>query len=160
MMGEVPSKINFFVFVWAVLRGRTLTTDNLRKGRKTFISRRVMCQRQEETIQHLFLDCPITQGNWKSLTEGFTYNLSGATSLNGCTRERKAMRLSIIGRKVWRVLVDAITWGLWRECNNCIFEDIFQASQHLLNSVKLIMWDFIKFDVITRGARVEQFIFN
>lgn len=57
---KTPSKINFFI--WASLRGRTLTSDNLRMQRKTMPNRCIMCKLEEESIQHLFIGCKFAEG--------------------------------------------------------------------------------------------------
>lgn len=56
---RTPSKINFFV--WAMLKGRTITMDNLQKRKKMLPKRCIMCKQKEETIQHLFMDCEISK---------------------------------------------------------------------------------------------------
>lgn len=44
----IPSEISFFI--WALIQGGTLTTDNLRKRRKIIVNRCALCRNQEESI--------------------------------------------------------------------------------------------------------------
>ena len=57
-----PSKINFFV--WTAVLGKVLTIDNLRKRRLMLIDWCCMCKASGESIDHLFLRCPIARDLW------------------------------------------------------------------------------------------------
>lgn len=55
---EVIPKIKFFI--WTLLKGKTLTSDNLQKRGIVGPSQCPNCQAAEETIQHLFITCPFS----------------------------------------------------------------------------------------------------
>lgn len=54
----VPSKVCFFI--WALVRGHTLTLDNLRKRSRPLPSKYIMYDREDETSQYLFISWETT----------------------------------------------------------------------------------------------------
>ena len=54
-----PKRVTFFV--WTVVHGQILTLDNLMLRRRILVNRYCMCHRNEETVDHLVLHCPIAQ---------------------------------------------------------------------------------------------------
>lgn len=92
---RIPSKINFFVY--KILRGRTLTTDNLRKRNKIMPSRCIMCRREEETAQHLFMDCRCTDTIWRRLTTIIVGSWKPGTPINQWLQNCKKKRTSLTG---------------------------------------------------------------
>lgn len=53
--------------MWTLLKGKILTTDNLKKKGYEGPSRYAMCQKSEENIQHLFVECPFARACWQEL---------------------------------------------------------------------------------------------
>ena len=58
----VPSKVCFFL--WTVALGRVLTMDNLRRRWLVVLDWCCMCKWDGETINHLFLHCPVARDLW------------------------------------------------------------------------------------------------
>ena len=61
---KVPLKIK--VFMWFVHKQVILTKDNLAKRNWTGPTRCSFCDR-DETIKHLFLDCPLAKVLWRTM---------------------------------------------------------------------------------------------
>ena len=59
---KVRTKVSFFL--WTATLGRTLTTDNLRRGRVVVIDWWCMCKKDGETTNHLLMHCPIARELW------------------------------------------------------------------------------------------------
>ncbi|XP_075099232.1 uncharacterized protein LOC142176070 [Nicotiana tabacum] len=59
---KMPPKIS--VFCWITLNGACLTHDNLIRRGFQLASRCYMCQSNSETINHLFLHCPVATDIW------------------------------------------------------------------------------------------------
>jgi len=53
--------------MWTLLKGKILTTDNLKKKGCEGLSHCPMCQGSEENIQHLCFGCPFARACWKGL---------------------------------------------------------------------------------------------
>ena len=47
------------IFIWTLLKGKILTSKNLKRKGFSGPSMCQMCLKEEETIQHLFLDCTV-----------------------------------------------------------------------------------------------------
>lgn len=62
-------------FAWTLLKGKILTAENLRKKGFQGPSICVMCQREEESIQHLFLKCIIARQCWKKIISPLEMNI-------------------------------------------------------------------------------------
>eukprot|EP00253_Pinus_taeda_P014551 PITA_14551 len=60
---ETIPKIKFFI--WVLLKGKVLTSNNWQKQGIIGPSRCQNCQAAEETIQHLFIACPFSTTYWK-----------------------------------------------------------------------------------------------
>ena len=52
------------LFVWLVVRGRILTSDNLRKRGIHGPSQCFLCYQAEESMSHLLDNCPFTASMW------------------------------------------------------------------------------------------------
>ena len=73
---KVPLKIK--VFMWFVHKQVILTKDNLVKRNWTGSTRCNFCDR-DETIKHLFLDCPLAKVLWRTVQIAF--NITPPTSV-------------------------------------------------------------------------------
>ena len=74
---KVPLKIK--VFMWFVHKQVILTKDNLTKRNWTGPTRCSFCDR-DETIKHLFLDCPLAKVLWR--TVHIAFNITPPSSVN------------------------------------------------------------------------------
>ena len=54
---KIPSRVAFFV--WTVALGKCLTINNLRKKNIWILDWRYMCKCNGESVDHLFLHCPV-----------------------------------------------------------------------------------------------------
>lgn len=112
---QVPSKVCFFL--WALARGRTLTIDNLKKRGKPMPSWYVMCEQEEETISHLFINYVTTRTMWNRLLVGFNLQLQGDVDISNWVSTRSAGRKSRSRKLIWEVLVHTVAWTIWLERN-------------------------------------------
>uniref|UniRef100_A0A453IUH4 Reverse transcriptase zinc-binding domain-containing protein n=1 Tax=Aegilops tauschii subsp. strangulata TaxID=200361 RepID=A0A453IUH4_AEGTS len=74
---KVPLKIK--VFMWFVHKQVILTKENLTKRNWTGPTRCSFCDR-DETIKHLFLDCPLAKILWP--TVHIAFNITPPSSVN------------------------------------------------------------------------------
>ena len=87
---KVPLRVK--VFMWFVHKQVILTKDNLTKRNWTGSTRCSFCDRNE-TIKHLFLECPLAQILWRSVQIAFnitppnTINMLFGTWLDGIDPE-------------------------------------------------------------------------
>jgi hypothetical protein len=67
---KVPLEVAFFA--WAVVLGKILTLDNLRKMRAIVIDRCCMCKKNEEFVYHLLLHCNVACVLWNAIFSRFS----------------------------------------------------------------------------------------
>ena len=71
---KVPLKIN--IFMWFLRRKVILTKDNLAKRKWEGSKKCCFCD-QDETIQHLFIDCPLAKMVWRIVHMAFNIYMLG-----------------------------------------------------------------------------------
>lgn len=59
---KLPTKV--ICFTWTALKEACLTQDNLCKRSFQLVNRCYLCQQNSESINHLFLHCPVTADMW------------------------------------------------------------------------------------------------
>lgn len=77
----VPSKVCFVI--GALIRGRSLSSDNLRKRGRAMPLKCIMCDREEEISQHLFISCVTSTRIWNWILSAFGTQIDTATELQG-----------------------------------------------------------------------------
>lgn len=103
--------------MWFVHKGVVLTKDNLVKRRWVGSSGCCFCD-QDETIKHLFLDCPLAKLLWRTLHIAFNVNPPmSINTLFGTWRNRVDANIA----KHIRIGICALLWAIWNTRNDLIF---------------------------------------
>ena len=119
---KIPSRVAFFV--WSAALGICLTIDNLLKRKVWILDWCYMCKSNGESVDHLFLHCPVAIDLW-SMVLGL-FGLSwvmphSVLGLLGCWQ-------GSFGRHrngfIWSIVPHGLMWCLWRKRNSRCFEDI------------------------------------
>ena len=98
----------------------------------------ILCKRNGESINHLFLHCPVTIGLWHKL-----FNLAGLAWVPPRSIEDmlvvafKGLGNSLRGKTLWQITCLTLLWMVWQERNNRIFEDKGRTEE--------MLWDLILF---------------
>ncbi|RVW96808.1 Transposon TX1 uncharacterized 149 kDa protein [Vitis vinifera] len=98
----------------------------------------ILCKGNGESIDHLFLHCPVTIGLWNKL-----FKLAGLVWVPPRSFEDmlviafKGLGNSLRGKTLWQVACLTLVWIVWQERNNRIFEDKGRSEETL--------WDLILF---------------
>ena len=123
---ETLPKIKFFI--WVLLKGKVLTSDNLKKLCNLGPSRCPNCQATEETIQHLFINFPFTNACWKEDflkdqlpwgSHSFIAELLQLWKRNYPWQRKK----NNVARRVWNALPYSMLWSIWLARNHAIFKN-------------------------------------
>jgi hypothetical protein len=115
---RIPLKIK--IFLWFLQRGVVLTKDNLAK-KNWKGSQQCICCNMNESIQHLFIDCPLTQMIWRIIF--FATNLKPPRSIHHMFGSWLNNQDKKIKSLIW-VGVAAFCWALWRCRNDVIFKNL------------------------------------
>ncbi|RVX13392.1 Transposon TX1 uncharacterized 149 kDa protein [Vitis vinifera] len=126
---------------WLVAHGKVNTNDKLqlRRPYKALCPQWcILCKGNGESIDHLFLHCPVTIGLWHRL-----FNLVGVIWVPPRSIEDmlvisfKGLGNSVRGKTLWQVACLTLIWMVWQERNNRIFEDKGRTEE--------MVWDLIRF---------------
>eukprot|EP00253_Pinus_taeda_P003315 PITA_03315 len=123
---EAIPKIKFFT--WLLLKGKVLTAENLRKRGINGPSRCPNCCLAEETIHHLFLDCPFAKRCWNNLSSLGNINWHPHQNIPETIYEWKKNcpwndKRSKIVKRVWAILPHNLLWRIWLTRNKKIFQN-------------------------------------
>ncbi|RVW63727.1 hypothetical protein CK203_052776 [Vitis vinifera] len=135
---KVPSKVK--ALAWLVAHGKVNTNDKLqlRRPYKALCPQWcILCKGNGESIDHLFLHCPVTIGLWHRLFNlvGLIWVLQGA--LRTCWLLLLKLGNSLRGKTRWQIACLTLIWMVWQERNNRIFEDKGRTEE--------MVWDLIRF---------------
>lgn len=88
------------------------------------INRCMLCKRQEESIEHLFIICEETQIIWNFIGGSIGINFVRITSLRERLKMPAMKRLSMFGEIFWESNFYVIAWELWLERNKRCFKGV------------------------------------
>ncbi|CAL1399610.1 unnamed protein product [Linum trigynum] len=113
---DIPSKLK--VFVWQILNRILPTTEALIEKRVPVHPRCPVCWASAETLEHLFLDCPVARALW---------DYSGLGHLGeGLPRHTFPVflkkLLALLHQPTLFMAVVAVLWRIWRSRNWVVFE--------------------------------------
>uniref|UniRef100_A0A5B7BN90 Reverse transcriptase zinc-binding domain-containing protein n=1 Tax=Davidia involucrata TaxID=16924 RepID=A0A5B7BN90_DAVIN len=95
--------------------------DNLKRRGFVLASRCIMCEKEEETSNHLFLHCDVARVLWNVL-----FSLGGCQWVMPRTvRELSCWKKGSKHRplaKAWKMVPFCLFWCIWGERNNRTFE--------------------------------------
>ena len=118
---QIPSRVA--LFVWTAALGKCLTIDNLRKRKVCILDWCYMCKSNGESVDHLFLHCPVALELWAMIFGLFGVYWVMPMSVGGlfsCWQGR-------FGRyrngDIWKVVLHCLMWCVWKERNSRCFED-------------------------------------
>ncbi|RVW52364.1 hypothetical protein CK203_072021 [Vitis vinifera] len=132
----VPTKVCFFA--WEASWGKVLTLDQLEKRGQFLANRCFLCCEEEESIDHILIQCSRARVLWELLFALFgvtwvlpfsvRYTFSGWCGFN----------LGKKRRKVWKTTPLCIFWVVWKERNRIAFDNEKLSIHRLKNSFVLV----------------------
>jgi len=110
-------------FVWTVALEKILT-HNLRRRGIVVVEWCVMCKKHGESIDHLLLYCDVAWVVWS-----YFYILFGVEwVMPSSVLDLLSGWGTLLGRgsaiRIWKQVLLCVLWGLWRERNSKLFEDV------------------------------------
>ena len=131
---KTPPRV--IAFGWIVLLGGILTMDNLRRCKVIVVNASPTCLANEESIDHLLLNCSLNQRIWRSIFSWFKFcgPLPNSTpSLFGFWRLGVGSKR---GQVMWKLSFSAAIWSLWKERNLRCFEGKSSVVSKIVDNVK------------------------
>ncbi|XP_020967371.1 uncharacterized protein LOC110266736 [Arachis ipaensis] len=131
--GLVPPRVE--LFTWFVLVGRVNTKDRLCRFRviPQHDNRCVLCDKAEENVFHLFLECETTWKVWCAwlLALGRQWSLPG--TLKDHFESWTKLSIRKVDRKRWFIGFFAVIWTTWLERNGRLFRDHTSSMEDIIN---------------------------
>lgn len=144
-------KNNFFI--WLLLKGKILTTENLKRRGINGPSRCPNCCNAEETMHHPFIECPFTVECWENMSS--TGNLIWEpqhTIAETIYKWRKCCpwkeKRSNLVKRVWNILPHTLLWRIWLARNRNFFQDKSSTTQITCNKAKILALETVSINTI------------
>eukprot|EP00253_Pinus_taeda_P023038 PITA_23038 len=117
-------KVNFFF--WTLIHNKIFTGDNLEKRNIAGPHRCALCRSNQETTQHLFLDCHYAKEAWGLILLGLQIPPFPQCSIADLFASWNMLYLQSIPiksfwNKVWTAIPKFVCWQLWLARNEQIF---------------------------------------
>ncbi|XP_077223398.1 uncharacterized protein LOC143857010 [Tasmannia lanceolata] len=109
-------------FPWTVAYKAIKTCDRLKKRCFQMASWCVLCRKEEETIDHLLLQCQMAHVLWTNLLRSFNMKWVFRRSIRSVILNWKGGRFGSVGDLLWKLVPYALIWNIWKERNNRIFQ--------------------------------------
>ena len=111
------------IFVWRVCGNNVATDHNLWRRRLRENALCQVCGKEEETIEHVLLQCEWTLPVWYGVEVGYKVERQKITSIDRWFKEVMAMtRKKGQERKYMRIVVAMTWWQIWKERCRKIFQ--------------------------------------
>ena len=119
---KIHAQVAFF-FQTSALR-KCLTIDNLRKRKIWILDWCYMCKCNGESVDHLFLHCPVVMDLWFMVFGLFGVSwvmLQSVVGLLACWLGQFGCHQN---GNIWRIIPHCLMWCLWKKRNSRCFDDI------------------------------------
>ncbi|RVX21575.1 putative ribonuclease H protein [Vitis vinifera] len=134
----VQPRVSFFG--WEATWGKALTLDQLQRRGWALANRCYLCQRHEESIDHILLHCDKVRTLWVLL-----YSMFGVQWVLPATVKEtlSGWNGSFVGKKrkgVWKASPLYLFWTVWKTRNKVAFEEEELSIQRLKASFVYFLW--------------------
>lgn len=115
-----------------MIHDKILTIENLKKRGWYLVNKCYLYNKEEETIMHLFFQCPYAQEVWNFFLEmlkvEWVFPASVKMFVEGWCLCPYSHNIIL---DLWGQVPLFLTWGLWKERNNRVFRDAAKSSKEL-----------------------------
>ena len=134
------------ITAWRVILDRLPTTANLiRRGVPVVSSVCVMCNQLQETSQHLFLDCVVTQRVWYGCYRWIGIVGAQSNEIRNHLENFYLIHLSNEQNQVWRGVWVVIIRSIWEQRNQVVFKGGVPDAKEILQKAQLLSWLWLKY---------------
>ena len=137
--------------------GKILTSDQLKRRGFSIANCCPLCQKSEETVDHLLLHCTMTRVLWDLLFSLFGVSWVLLASVRDSLLGWKGPLLAKDRRKVWKAGRLCIFWLVWKARNSIVFGDEILSIQRLKSSFVHLFWSETKVYFVDGPASLVHF---
>jgi hypothetical protein len=118
-------KIN--IFIWTLAHGKILTGENLMKRGFHGPFTCALCQRTQESSQHLFWECTFSSKVWESVYRELIHQVRWPSNYSSCLGHWERFYQGYfhgkpIFKRLWKSLPKFVSWQIWLARNRFIFQ--------------------------------------
>ncbi|RVX21218.1 hypothetical protein CK203_002275 [Vitis vinifera] len=152
----VQPKVSFFG--WEATWGKALTLDQLQRRGWALANRCYLCQKHEESIDHILLHCEKVRTLWVLL-----YSMFGVQWVLPATVKEtlSGWNGSFVGKKrkgVWKASPLCLFWTVWKTRNKVAFEEKELSIQRLKASFVYFLWSETKRSIKDGPSTLVDFV--
>ncbi|RVW43982.1 DEAD-box ATP-dependent RNA helicase 17 [Vitis vinifera] len=152
----VQPRVSFFG--WEATWGKALTLDQLQRRGWALANRCYLCQRHEESIDHILLHCEKVRTLWVLL-----YSMFGVQWVLPATVKEtlSGWNGSFVGKKrkgVWKASPLCLFWTVWKTRNKVAFEEEELSIQRLKASFVYFLWSETKRSIKDGPSTLVDFV--
>ena len=115
-----------------------------------------MCLRDEESVEHLLLNCKSAQTIWMAIIGGFDCCWALPHSLPELFQAWKTPIGDPRGKVMWRLSFLLVIWTIWKERNMRCFEGIACNESRLVEKLKFLGAFWVSILPYFRGYSLDQ----
>ncbi|CAN1356356.1 Putative ribonuclease H protein At1g65750 [Linum perenne] len=158
---SVPPKVQGFC--WMVWHKKIASIDNLQRRGMTLANRCVLCEKDLESVDHLFIHCEFAVEVWNRVSSVLSLLGPRNEDVRGLIQAWKCMNCTPTFEEVAGVIIHGIFWYIWLERNERIFSECrknerqivvrvlwnvgrWLAANKLFSAEKLVQWNSFIFD--------------
>jgi len=141
--GKAPGKM--LAFSWTLLLDRIQTKVNLAKRRlmgPEDSKRCVFCEREDQSVVHLFLHCDFISKVWLEVMRWLNFNFITPPNLfiHAFCWSRE-VRSKILKRGAW-LIWHVVVWVVWKTRNNRNFNNKIIGVEEMVDQIKALSWQW------------------
>jgi len=118
------------LFTWLATKNKILTSDKIQKKGFCGPSRCCLCKKDEETRDHLLINCMYTRKLWLDTRQIFRKSELIPGDINAIIFQwhKKKYQCKVV-RRAWDLIAGFVLWMIWKERNRQIFQDKVKKSE-------------------------------
>lgn len=105
-----------------------------------------MCLSDGESLDHLFIHCPVAKAFWEYFLGKFGVNWVHPQSLRNlffCWPAQDFGSISLRAKAIWRLVPVAFCWTIWEERNKRIFYGEIRHNHKIMDSILTKLYDWM-----------------
>ena len=142
----VPTKVGFFA--WEAFWGKVLTLDQLKKRGRCLANRCFLCGEEEESIDHILIQCSKARVLWELLFTLFGVSWVLPYSVRDTLCGWSGFNMGKKRIKVWKAAPSCIFWAVWKERNRIVFYNEELSIHRVKNSFVCNFWSWTKLYIV------------